>query len=51
MTRCSLSFVGFVQWRRFEGEWMDDKRHGDGKCVFANGDAYQVPDNAARSQS
>jgi hypothetical protein len=28
--------------QRYEGEWQSDKRHGDGICLYANGDKYEV---------
>ena len=26
--------------RRYEGGWEEGLRHGEGKCAYANGDAY-----------
>ena len=28
------------RWARYDGEWVDHKRHGRGEYFFANGDHY-----------
>lgn len=27
-------------WRRYDGEWQEGLQHGQGKCMYGNGDAY-----------
>ena len=30
----------YLDGGRYEGEWVDDKIHGKGKSVYANGNVY-----------
>lgn len=35
-----LMFVRRAARCRYEGEWLDGKRHGRGECAYASGDLY-----------
>jgi len=41
MAEGSHSFLVFDPYiRRYEGEWVDDKAHGKGMCLYASGNRY-----------
>ena len=37
-----LKSAYLMRARRYDGEWVDAQRSGEGRCDYSNGDVYQV---------